>query len=139
MTVVREFHAKFGQDCPSAIPCPPAGDTVRLRMRLIREEYEEVMAELALLTKQMDADAVYGTMARLLKELADLRYVLEGTAVAFALDIDGAFAETHRSNMSKLGVDGKPVYREDGKVLKGPWYTPADMSQFVYLHEGDSA
>ena len=61
--------------------------------------------------------------AALTKELSDLLYVVYGTALAFGLPLDPAFNRVHESNMSKL-VDGKPLYREDGKVLKGPNYQP---------------
>lgn len=130
MSVVREFHLAFEQAAPG-FPTPPDADTTRLRLRLIREEYEEVRSDFEALLKAERLPEQLDAMRRLLKELADLRYVVEGTAVAFGLDIEGAFLETHRSNMSKLGEDGKPVKREDGKVLKGPNYTPADMTLFV--------
>jgi predicted HAD superfamily Cof-like phosphohydrolase len=115
-------------------------DLVRLRARLIREEFEEVMAELGKLARATSPERRLEVHLSLLKELADLRYVVEGAAVSFGLDIDGAFAEVHRSNMTKLGADGKPVYREDGKVIKGPNYREADMRRVVpliYEHEGD--
>lgn len=134
MTPVREFHKAFDQPAPNFPPLKPDADLVRLRMRLIREEYEEVMAELTKLTQPhvaRDPEAVMLVLSLLLKELADLRYVLEGAAVSFGLPIDAAYAEVHRSNMSKLGEDGKPIRRTDGKVLKGPNYSPADMTPFV--------
>lgn len=135
MSVVREFHEAFDQPAPSGLSIPDR-DLLALRLRLVREEYEEVRVEFEKLIRE--ASHPYSSQARmietlglLLKELADLRYVIDGAAVAFGLDIDGAFAEVHRSNMSKLGEDGRPVKREDGKVLKGPNYTEADMHQFV--------
>ena len=132
MTLVLEFHEAFDLDRAFAPRRLPA-DSVRLRMRLIDEEYKEVRAELLKLIHSADKpfyDAIPALRA-LLKELADLRYVVEGTAVAFGLDIEGAFAEVHRSNMSKLGPDGKPLYRADGKVLKGEHYEDAQMCLFV--------
>jgi predicted HAD superfamily Cof-like phosphohydrolase len=133
MSLVREFHAVYGHPLPDSIPCPPDPASVRLRARLIREEYEEVMAELDMLTRVHNTTTTYAVMARLLKELADLRYVVDGCALTFGLDIEGAFKETHRSNMSKLGADGKPIKDEGGKVLKGPNYSPADMTKFVSI------
>jgi predicted HAD superfamily Cof-like phosphohydrolase len=133
MSVTRKFHEAFGLDAP-AYPEFPNPDLVRLRMRLVREEYLEVMAELGDLASNAMTDspeAVIENLRRALKELCDLRYVVEGAAVSFGLDIDAAYAEVHRSNMSKLGANGKPLYREDGKVLKGPNYREADMSKFV--------
>jgi len=102
---------------------------VRLRMRLIREEFNEVMEELGRVARYeaLGTDTQMMVYRDLLKELADLRYVVEGTAVSLGLPIEEAYAEVHRSNMSKLGEDGLPVTRDDGKVLKGPNYTPADM------------
>jgi len=67
----------------------------------------------------------------MIKELADLVYVVLGTFIAFGWDFDKAFDRVHESNMSKLGPDGKPVYREDGKVMKGPNYKPPYMGDLV--------
>ena len=100
-------------------------------MRLLREEFEEAMAELTRLTVPGTPDETLEKFLALLKELADLRYVLEGAAVSFGLPIDAAFAEVHRSNMSKLGPDGKPIKDAGGKVLKGPNYSPADLTHLV--------
>ena len=131
MTVVRKFHEAFGQPAPASPPLKPDRDLVMLRLRLIREEYQEGYDELATLALPQSVPETFETYRRLLKELADLRYVLEGAAVAFGLPIDEAFTVVHRSNMSKLGVDGKPIYREDGKALKGPCYAPPDMLGLV--------
>lgn len=131
MTLVHEFHEAFNLDAPAQPPLVPDSNLVRLRMRLIREEYNEVMDELALLTRQADPNDIVITLRSLLKELCDLRYVTEGAAVALGLDIDTAYEEVHRSNMSKLGADGKPIYRADGKVSKGPSYSEADMTSFI--------
>lgn len=130
MTVVREFHEAFNLPAPTS-PYPADEATIRLRMRLIHEEYNEVIQELNNLIYAQNFAAVDEVLRRLLKELADLRYVVEGTAVTFGLPIDAAYAEVHRSNMSKLGEDGKPIYRHDNKVLKGPNYREPDMEQFI--------
>ena len=66
-----------------------------------------------------------------LKELADLIYVCAQYAENMNWDIEQALRRVHASNMSKLGEDGKPIYREDGKVLKGPNYQPPDLSDLV--------
>ena len=138
MSVVRKFHEAFGLPAPSG-PTIPSDELIRLRMRLIREEYEETMADLgALLRAKTYADKVR-LLETTLKELCDLRYVAEGAAVSFGLDIDSAYAQVHASNMSKLGLDGKPIYRDDGKVLKGPGYFEADMSPFVHVVEGSTS
>ena len=67
----------------------------------------------------------------MLKELCDLQYVLSGAAVALGLDIQVAFNRVHDSNMSKLDDNGKPVYREDGKIIKGPNYRPPNLEDLV--------
>jgi predicted HAD superfamily Cof-like phosphohydrolase len=69
---------------------------------------------------------------KLAKELADLLVVAYGTAEVFGIDLDWAFVETMASNMTKLDSNGKPIYREDGKVLKGPNYRPPNMEVVVY-------
>ncbi len=66
-----------------------------------------------------------------LKELADLVYVCYQYAENLGWDLDEALDRVHKSNMTKLGSDGKPIYREDGKVLKGPNYTPPNLSDLV--------
>jgi predicted HAD superfamily Cof-like phosphohydrolase len=114
---VREFHKAFGQALDVDSSKDEAFDLSLLRARLIREEYSEVMSAV--------------NDEEVLKELADLLYVVYGTAATFGWDIDTAFNRVHESNMSKLGDDGKPIYREDGKVLKGPNYKPADLSDLV--------
>lgn len=129
--LVKYFHQAFGLDAPKTIPLRPDPAVVRLRARLIREESMEVLSELETLATQKDPEALHAAFQRLLKELADLRYVTEGCAVTFALPLEEAYAEVHRSNMSKLGDDGKPIYREDGKVLKGPNYREADLARLM--------
>lgn len=122
---VGEFHRAFGVEEPS---CPTIPDPMvtALRYSLIREECLEVTDELTKLASGK------GNLADLAKELADLLVVTYGTARAFGIDIDAVFEEVHRSNMSKLGEDGKPIYREDGKVLKGSLYRPADVESVLY-------
>jgi len=117
---VKEFHEKFGH---------PVGETPQLldlrqqrfRESLIEEEFEEF--------KQAWGQ---GDLLNAFKELADIIYVVEGTAVAMGANLDDVITEVHRSNMTKLGADGKPIYREDGKVLKGPNYEPADVEAAVW-------
>ena len=65
--------------------------------------------------------------------LGDLKYVVEGAALVFGIPLEPVFMEIHRSNMSKLGTDGKPIYREDGKVLKGPNYTPPNVAAVLAI------
>ena len=63
--------------------------------------------------------------------LADMLYIIYGTAVSYGMPIDKVFAEVHASNLSKLDADGNPIYREDGKVLKGPNYFKPDIARIV--------
>lgn len=126
---VRKFHEAFDLDAPTS-PTPPSAELAALRMRLMTEEYKEVKAEaerlLALLRSGANpqSDHVVSVLQAFVKEVCDLKYVADGTLVA--LGVEPAYDEVHRSNMSKLGEDGKPVRREDGKVLKGPNYKPVD-------------
>lgn len=105
---VKEFHEVFGQPAPVSEEWV-SDDRVDLRFELIREELEE-------LRESYDE----GDFLNTVKELADLLYVVNGLAVEMGLDGDEIVQLVHYSNMTKLGEDGKPVYREDGKVLKGP-------------------
>lgn len=102
-----------------------SGLVIDLRERLLAEEWDELSDELNLLF-----DGV-GDLCKVAKEMADMAYVLYGTAVALGIDLDKAVALVHESNMSKLGPDGKPILREDGKVLKGPDYFEPDMSSAI--------
>jgi len=114
---VREFHQAFGHPVKDR---PDLNDErlVYLRVALIREEFKELE------TAVFNFDE-----AETLDALCDLQYVLDGAflALGFHKFKESGMAEVHRSNMSKLGEDGKPVYRKDGKILKGPNYSPPDL------------
>jgi predicted HAD superfamily Cof-like phosphohydrolase len=99
----------------------------------LQEEYAELFAEFGIEVKKEDLNTakVQGNLADITKELCDILVVTYGFLVALGVDADKAFAEVHASNMSKLGEDGKPIYREDGKVLKGPNYRKADPVKLV--------
>jgi predicted HAD superfamily Cof-like phosphohydrolase len=73
-----------------------------------------------------------GDLVEITDAICDLIYVLCGTAVSFGIPLDECFAEVQRSNMSKLGEDGKPIVREDGKILKGPDFSPPDLKTIIY-------
>ena len=105
----------FGQEVKTE-PDFPDEDTQKLRLELIAEELEEMWDAIENKNLVGVADA-----------LADILYVTYGAGHAFGIDLDKCFAEVQRSNMSKLGEDGKPIYREDGKVLKGPNYSEPDL------------
>lgn len=125
--MVEEFHEVYGVP----IGVEPNKESVELRDDLIYEEYSEVQREFFPFTGLSDEpDWENIDKKKLTKELADLMYVVIGTAITFGLPLKEVFEEVHKSNMSKLGLDGKPVYREDGKVLKGPNYKEPDLERF---------
>ncbi|GAP63704.1 hypothetical protein ARMA_2127 [Ardenticatena maritima] len=119
LTLVREFHERFGVEIADAPTLPPP-HLRELRLRLIQEEMEE-LCEAA---RQEDLPAIA-------RELADLLYVCYGMALVYGLPIHEVFAEIHASNMSKLGPDGEPIRREDGKVLKGPNFRPPNVAALL--------
>ena len=93
---------------------------MQLRSDLIKEELNEL--EQAMKTRNLKeiADA-----------LTDILYVTYGAGFAYGIDLDKCFKEVQRANMSKLGTDGKPIYNEKGKVMKGPNYSEPNLKQFV--------
>ena len=97
-----------------------------MQKRLIVEEFKEFL--------EAEQQLLYGFTRNsedCLKELADLVYVCYQYAANLGWDLDAAMDRVHQSNMSKLGEDGKPIRREDGKVLKGPNYTPPNLTDLV--------
>ena len=116
---VKIFMEKFGQMVRTK-PQFPDDKTMQLRLDLIKEELGEL--EEAMKTKNLKevADA-----------LTDILYVTYGAGYAYGVDLDQCFKEVQRANMSKLGKDGKPIYNEQGKVMKGPNYTKPDLSKFT--------
>ena len=119
---VKAFTEAMGQ--PVGEDITKDYDLMKLRFNLVGEECNEVRQECSW-------EDAYGVpqinKADLTKELADLIYVTIGFAVTFGLPLCEVFERVHQSNMSKLGEDGKPVYREDGKVMKGPNYQPPQL------------
>ena len=101
-----------------------------MQMRLIEEEVKE-LDESATLLKYSPNDLNLQT--EVLKELSDVVFVCYQFAAAFGLDLDTAMQRVFDSNMSKLGDDGKPIYREDGKVLKGPNYKKPRLDDLITL------
>lgn len=119
---VQEFHETYGLPV-EATPNVTDEKTNALRINLLAEELDELKEALA------NSDPL-----ETLDALIDLQYVLDGAFLSLGLhDVkDIAFNEVHRSNMSKLGEDGKPIRREsDGKVMKGPNYFKPDLAQFI--------
>ena len=114
---VAEFMTTFGQD---VIKQPKLTNVSELRYDLIREELLE-------LREALDEKDIVGVA----DALTDILYVTYGAGHAFGINLDKCFAEVQRSNMSKLGEDGRPIYREDGKVLKGPKYSSPDLKSII--------
>ena len=122
---VKAFTVAMGQPVGANITSLDTGGLLVMRMDLIEEEALEIADELPGVFTNRTQEAI--DKAAFTKELADLLYVTYGMAVTFGLPIDEVFERVHRSNMSKLGPDGKPLYRDDGKVLKGPNYQPPKL------------
>jgi predicted HAD superfamily Cof-like phosphohydrolase len=116
---VKEFMEVFGQEVKIA-PELPKPDVKFLRYDLIHEELQELKEALESNDIVETADA-----------LTDLLYVVYGAGHAFGIDLNECFNEVHRSNMSKLDENGNPIFREDGKVLKGKDYSPPDLSKII--------
>ena len=116
---VKTFMKAFGQIVRTK-PQFPDKKTMLLRFSLIKEELNEL--EQAMRTRNLKeiADA-----------LTDILYVTYGAGYAYGIDLDKCFKEVQRANMSKLGQDGKPIYNEKGKVMKGPNYSEPNLKQFV--------
>ena len=121
---VLEFHRVFGSHIgktPSLVGVPQ--DLIDLKVRLIEEEVDALNDALVLGDLIETADA-----------LGDLLYVTYGMAIALGIDLDAVVEEIHRSNMTKLDQWGKPVVREDGKILKGPYFEEPKLMT-VLLHQ----
>ena len=119
--LVEDFMEAMGQDV-NVVPTFPEEDIQRLRLDLIEEELDEL--HYAIDNKDM---------VEIADALGDLLYVVYGAGHAFGIDLDECFKEIHASNMSKLGPDGKPIKREDGKVLKPDTFFPPDLKTILGL------
>ena len=136
---VADFHRAFLHTVPELHRGLDYLDTqdgltnIKLRKSLITEEYTELMSGLTQAEAQTYCSLPITQEAKeeILDAITDLIYVTIGTAIDFGYDLEGAFEEVQRSNMSKLGEDGKPIFRKDGKILKGPNYKKPDLSSFV--------
>ena len=116
---VKVFMRTFGQEIKDK-PSFPSTKIIQLRYSLIKEELNELKEAIDKNNLKEVADA-----------LTDILYVTYGAGHAFGINLDACFTEVQSSNMSKLGKDGKPIYNEHGKVLKGPKYFKPDLSKFV--------
>ena len=120
--MVQEFHETFnigvGSDFREKLP----DNTIKLRHKLMEEENNEYLEA-----------ALKGDFIEVADALGDKLYVLLGTIIEHGMQdvIQGVFEEIHKSNMSKLGNDGKPIYREDGKALKGNNYKSPNIEKIL--------
>ena len=116
---VRLFMKTYGQEVKDKAGFSDA-KTNKLRIDLIKEELEE-------LTEARQDE----NLLEVADALTDILYVTYGAGHAFGIDLDKCFEEVQNSNMSKLGEDGKPIYNEAGKVMKGPNYYKPDLSKYL--------
>jgi predicted HAD superfamily Cof-like phosphohydrolase len=116
---VKQFMQTFGQEVKTK-PSFSDEKTNQLRLDLITEELAELKHAMSSKDLLEVADA-----------LSDILYVTYGAGHAFGIDLDKCFDEVQNSNMSKLGKDGKPIYNDSGKVMKGPSYFKPDLSKFI--------
>ena len=116
---VKTFMQTFGQEVKIKAEFPKE-TIVKLRYDLIKEELNELQNAIKTKNLKEIADA-----------LTDILYVTYGAGHAYGIDLDKCFSEVQRSNMSKLGENGKPIYNEKGKVMKGPKYFEPNLKQFI--------
>ena len=116
---VKTFMNTYGQEVKESATFPE-NKIVQLRIDLIEEELNELKEAI----KNND-------IVEVADALTDILYVTYGAGHSFGVDLDKCFDEVQRSNMSKLGVDGKPIYNESGKVMKGPDYFAPDLKKII--------
>ena len=118
---VKAFMNTYGQDVKEKASFPE-DSIVQLRVDLIEEELNELKEAI----KNND-------IVEVADALTDILYVTYGAGHSFGLDLDKCFNEVQRSNMSKLGEDGNPIYNDSGKVMKGPNYSAPDLKKIIEL------
>ena len=116
---VKRFMTTFGQEVKEKAEFP-SDKVTALRYELIKEELQELKDAMDKKDIKEVADA-----------LTDILYVTYGAGHAFGIDLDKCFTEVQNSNMSKLGKDGKPIYNDKGKVMKGPYYFKPNLNKFI--------
>ncbi|MEY5041939.1 MAG: hypothetical protein RLZZ414_1492 [Bacteroidota bacterium] len=119
---VKKFHESFGIENNFKPTVELSEKEIQLRYELLKEENEEYLSA-----------ALNGDITEVADALGDQLYILIGTILKHGMQdvIEDVFQEIQNSNMSKLGEDGKPIYREDGKVLKGPKYYKPNISKII--------
>ncbi len=123
LEAVKEFHLAFGLGVLETPKASLDENKLKLRYELMAEENDEYLEA-----------AMKGDLVEVADALGDMLYILCGTILEHGMQhkIEEVFEEIQRSNMSKLGIDGKPIYREDGKVLKGPDYFKPDIESIIF-------
>ena len=116
---VKKFMETFGQEVKSS-PSFSSEKINKLRYNLIKEELNEFKQALD-----------NGDLLEVADALTDILYVTYGAGHAFGIDLDACFQEVQNSNMSKLGENGKPIFNDQGKVMKGPNYFKPDLSKYI--------
>ncbi len=116
---VKKFMETFGQEVKSS-PSFSSEKINKLRYNLIKEELNEFKQALD-----------NGDLLEVADALTDILYVTYGAGHAFGIDLDACFQEVQNSNMSKLGKNGKPIFNDQGKVMKGPNYFKPDLSKYI--------
>ena len=119
--MVLEFHKTFGAKIGESPSLDVSETSHELRINLIEEEFSEYKKAIEEKDLIEVADA-----------LADLAYVIYGAAITYGIDLDAVIKEVHRSNMSKLDENSKPIYRADGKIMKGPNYSPPCIEKALF-------
>lgn len=151
---VAEFHRAFSLPVEPR-PVVPDDATVRLRLALLLEEFHELaeatcqnasevqqefLATLVQAREQLETlDGFQVDLVEVADALTDINYVTYGAGHTFGIDLNACCEEVHRSNMSKLGADGKPVKDGRGKVLKGPTYSPPSLAPVLALQSEESS
>ena len=119
---IAEFHKAFNLPMRLLPGTDIDHSLARLRVALLEEEVSEFVSA-----------SEKGDLVGIADALADIVYVIYGTALTYGIDLDPVLREVHRSNMSKLGSDGEPLIRDDGKVLKSEQYFPPDIASVLSM------
>lgn len=144
LQMVKQFMRVFKQNYSDVVTTDVDPEIIKLRLRLALEELEEFFFAVLNKDSQKAINKHFHSINRAINKLApsdfdvdiievadsltDIEYINNGTAAVFGIPLDSTFQEVHRSNMSKLDADGKPIFREDGKVAKSDLYSPPDLT-----------
>lgn len=144
---VKQFMRVFQQPYSDTPTDAIDASTIKLRLKLALEELEELFfatmnrqsqklvnihfKQINSFIEALDDSSFHINLVDVADALTDIEYINNGTAAVFGIPLDATFREVHRSNMSKLDADGKPVFREDGKVIKSDLYSPPDLDSVL--------